>query len=1204
MSFKPPTQLQGITDLTLLAEIRPGLIEGIFDSRSYAWRLRQVLTLLDAARRANREADELPNPFADHVGRLRGVHFFRFAVLPDNKRLFLNVTFDGGWEPYMRLIWGPLGTLLDLIFCHCVDYPLAAVRSFDDYIHWVRKNEVPSQFFYADSGGSVADRAYLNRLEALQRSGARRPDADVRAAQLALQPMAPPPPTPLAVNSALRTLKGLYGLVTVFGTPLPTPPDGSMPADGGSVLLRFAQDFLADLRGWFKDGLFDPGRRFDALREPFEIERLWLMSPRWSRPALRDRRATFDKHELQAGLLDSPQAPAERFARSALVLARVTHADRARNWLASSTAPRADGTDRLISDGSHVELTPKDVLCTVAITYSGLQGLKVHESQLTALPAEFVQGMEARAGILGDLRGNHPQQWRRPRAGAAPLDLSLVHLVIQLRTCEAEDEKQDDRRSLRLNLDGWIKLHLTPEAGIEVLAIEPGWSRPREPGKPASRDHFGYVDGISQPSLKPSAGALFWDDGVKTGELLRGWVNDRGDGPQVSPEGTHASPDWLDLGSFLVVRKIRQDVDRFDAVVEKAAAALVAAGGATSIDAAQELVRAKLMGRARDGSPLMAPRGPGANDFDYRHDSDGAQCPFASHVRRANPRTTLSGKRPPRIVRRGMSYGAPDHAPGERGVLFMAYNASIAEQFEVIQRWLTGGNSGGVSSAQPDPLLGVPHAGEASVFQFTQGDQVIRVELGDQPICRLEWGLYAFVPSMHLLASLQDWIAEAPPATATALATEPAPAPPAVENKEDTAKRQIKAEFEDELCRRARWEQVRGKSGVEKIESTVMVGGFEPLMQVLRDDGSTYSASGYGKRMSAALGGSPFGQDDVGPHAGHARPVVGAVKEAIAAAVSEEQAYATAYKFTAEWLAMRLAFAQALGLPEASVDVVALGTELLAGLFTEWFGVGYEAGAIEAGGLAPAATPIRCPGHFLSVARRVFSADPNAVVDRMAKDHGKALKKWLPRWLATARKDPQAPVLKAVLNAVTQSYSTAKSGPEDVHAILANVMLGLPATWLGSWVKVLRTWTADRSLWRLQHELLLAPGSCALHVHAVKALRHALIAMMAFDPVADGIWRTVKQQHKLGDVEVAAGDVVWLGLGSALVGLPEGDPAAEDLLFGGAFRSHTDRDTPHACPGRSMAIGALLGALAALLMAGELAATASPVVLSLKPLST
>ena len=81
-------------------------------------------------------------------------------------------------------------------------------------------------------------------------------------------------------------------------------------------------------------------------------------------------------------------------------------------------------------------------------------------------------------------------------------------------------------------------------------------------------------------------------------------------------------------------------------------------------------------------------------------------CPFQSHVRRANPRST----------REDIAHRAPDHATrhvlrptpsmrkngdAERGLVFMAYNASIAEQFEVIQAWLSGGNSSG-----PKTLLG------------------------------------------------------------------------------------------------------------------------------------------------------------------------------------------------------------------------------------------------------------------------------------------------------------------------------------------------------------------------------------------------------------------------------------------------------------------------------------------------------------------
>lgn len=1206
--LKPPTQLQGITDLTLFADIKLGLIEGIFDNFSYANRLEKVLMLLDAARRTSRESDLQPNPFADAVGRLRGVHFFRFAILPPGDRLFLNVTFDGGWEPYMRLIWRPLGTLLDLIFCHCEDYPQAAVSNYDDYIAWVREREVPSQFFYADSPGTAADRTYLNRLESQQRSSGGRPGADLRAAQLALGPMAPVQPTAGVVLGTIAALKGLYGMTRLFGVP-PAVQAPTSSTDDWAVLLRFAQDYLPDLREWIAQGLFDPGQPFDTLRASFERERAWLMSPHWIRPARRDPVRPIDPAELQAGILHSPAAPADRHARGALVLVRVTDPAAARAWL--STAPIADANTK--------ELADVGVVCTVAITHTGLSALEVHEDHLAALPAEFRQGMEARAGILGDLRINHPQQWRRPHAkdAIAPIDLGLVHLLIQLRTCETAVEAaavvQGDRSALLPRLDNWIDFELRyladghTSSGLEVLAIEPAWSKPRAPQELAARNHFGYVDGISQPRLDPSPGNLFWDDFVKSGELLLGRVNDRGDGPLVAPDGSplSATPAWMEHGTFLVVRKIRQFVERFDAIVDQAAAALLAGGDASTLDDARERIRAKLMGRASNGAPLADPRGAGDNDFSYRLDADGAKCPFASHVRRANPRAASPGGVPPRIVRRGMAYGPPPEKENpkgrdadDRGVLFMAYNASIAEQFEVIQRWMTGGNSSGVSSSQADPFLGVPRAGAPTVFRFADGDRVVRVELGDQPISRLEWGLYAFVPTLPTLRTLDDLVAQPGKPRQSA----PLPMP---EDPDKEARRRVKDEFDDEKRRDAGWERVRDRSGVEKIGKTVMVGSYATVMQVLRDDGRTYSVSGYGSRMSngtEGLGASPFGEDDAVAHHGHQRDFVAKLKTAVAASIPEHVAYGAAYGFTAQYLSGKLGEARRLGLPAARIDLAEFGSALIAELCRIWFGVEYGTGVAEIGppDRLAEAKPVRCPGHFLTVARSIFSAYPNDPAKALAARDAPALKSASARWAAAASPS-SAPVLDAALRAIDETDDGKRLGAPAREGIVANLMLGLPATLLGTWLKVMKAWSAERELWLRQHELALPPGVRATYEHAEAVLREPLVRTMAKDPVADGIWRTVAQEDSLGDNKLLVDDIVWLGLGSALVEKEDDLQATEDLLFGGALQPHTDRSTPHACPGRGMAIGALLGVLAAWLQAGQWAQTPSPTVLTLKP---
>ncbi len=1202
MSRPPPTQLLGITDLTVIAPVKQGLIDGIFDSRTYEWRLRRVLALLDAARHITREGDLVPSPRMDIVGRWRGIHFFRFAVLPPGDRLLLNVSFDGGWEPYMRVIWGPLGTMLDLIFCHCDGYPLAAVSAYDDYVAWVRRHEIPSQFFYVDTGGTVADRAYLEGLEARQRVFGARPDADLRAAQLALAPVRPPPPSPLAVQDALRALRAIHGLRPFFGRSAASGQPA--PTDDEAVLLRFAQDYLSDLREWVARGEFDPGQPYDVWRPPLEAEFRWLMNKRPVPPQPRQRRGAPEPQSIQGGILRSPAAPHGCRVRGALVLVHVIDAAKARKWLREAAGTGPGKPAARISDGTAVELTADRVFCTVAITYHGLRTLGAHPDKLAALPAEFVQGMEGRAGILGDVRGNHPQHWTRPRPWATPagqsmppVDLGSVHLVIQLRTCEAGDEANTTNSwALLPRLKKWIDG--LPADALEVLAVEPGWSRPKNAGEPAARDHFGYVDGISQPSLTPSAQPLYWDDGVKTGEFLLGWPNGRGDGVrgEDGDDAATVGAGWMALGTFVVVRKIRQYVGRFDTLVERTANALVNSGIAASRDDARELVRAKLMGRGSDGRPLVTARGSGPNDFDFRNDADGAQCPFASHVRRANPRTATPGGPVPRLLRRGMSYGPPgsdERGDDDRGILFVAYNASIAEQFEVVQRWLTGGNSSGVSSAQTDPFVGVPFPGQVNVFRFVHDDRVVRVDLGDQPISALQWGLYAFVPSILLLRDIDALTrpdtSERPVAARS----------PAVRNVPPET-RDVKRMFEDELVRDRCWADVRSRSGVQRIGGCVVVGGYETVLQVLRDGGTTYSARGYGERMKQTLGESPFGRDDVGPHDGHQQPHVAAVKAAIVDAVDEAKAFATAEQVVTERLAGRLSSAQALRLPAATVDVVQLGQELIADLLARWFGVRYDDRIAQPGGLDPSASdqPVRCPGHFLSVARYVFSAYPNPVVEALAKRHSQPLKEAAAGWTASTASDPKPAVIAAVLQKLDECRVTNLGTREGT---VANVMLGLPATLLGSWAKVLVAWVRDRRLWHLQHELLRGNSSPVQYMPAKKVLRAPLVATLAADPVADGIWRTAAQRHFFRGIEVQEGDVVWLGLGSALAERPDDFDAAEDLLFGGSLVKGADRSTPHACPGRHMALGALLGGLTAFLTAGQWAATASPTTLTLKP---
>jgi deferrochelatase/peroxidase EfeB len=176
-----------------------------------------------------------------------------------------------------------------------------------------------------------------------------------------------------------------------------------------------------------------------------------------------------------------------------------------------------------------------------------------------------------------------------------------------------------------------------------------------------TREHFGFRDGFSQPKpgrADPAAGAKpKWDDGVNPGELFLGHPNDRDEPPYPQ------TPSALrDNGTFLVIRKLRQHVRAWNETLRAAASKRdpkFDGSGAAQQQATMDALAAKLMGREKDGNALANTNPPDGNDFDYAADPHGERCPFQSHVRRANPRTVLGPKaRMPRLVRRGMSYGA------------------------------------------------------------------------------------------------------------------------------------------------------------------------------------------------------------------------------------------------------------------------------------------------------------------------------------------------------------------------------------------------------------------------------------------------------------------------------------------------------------------------------------------------------------------
>src|SRR5512147_1415023 len=112
--------LQGATELTLIAPIKPGFV-AIPDPTSYASRLRTTLEFLFASRQRAVERDGLVGS-AGPLERLRSLHFVHWSIHDQDRKLLLAVSFDGPWEPYIRAIVDEAGPILDVIFSHCEGY--------------------------------------------------------------------------------------------------------------------------------------------------------------------------------------------------------------------------------------------------------------------------------------------------------------------------------------------------------------------------------------------------------------------------------------------------------------------------------------------------------------------------------------------------------------------------------------------------------------------------------------------------------------------------------------------------------------------------------------------------------------------------------------------------------------------------------------------------------------------------------------------------------------------------------------------------------------------------------------------------------------------------------------------------------------------------------------------------------------------------
>jgi Dyp-type peroxidase family len=373
---------------------------------------------------------------------------------------------------------------------------------------------------------------------------------------------------------------------------------------------------------------------------------------------------------------------------------------------------------------------------TVALSWNGIRVLGLDDDSLASFPAEFRQGMAARAEILGLTGSNHPKHWKD---GLASADLHAIVILFardvpERERCRIEHEK-----------------FLSRCAGVELMA---SLDLEAIPPFDYAHEHFGYRDRLSQPVIEGAGEEPMPGSGpaLKAGEFFLGYPDEEG----ISVE--RPQPETLSRnGSYLAYLMIEEHVGVFRDFLRQ--------HGETHDE--QELVAAKLMGRWRSGAPLVLspdkddPKLAGdlqhTNDFDYgKMDPHGYGCPLGAHIRRMNPRDTAANMNRRKMIRRGGTYGPPlpEGVPEdgqERGIAAFVGCASLVRQFEFAMNvWANDPNFHELGNER-DPFLGT----QDGTFDMTIPKRPIRKKIkGLSAFTTIRGGAYFFLPGIKALRYL------------------------------------------------------------------------------------------------------------------------------------------------------------------------------------------------------------------------------------------------------------------------------------------------------------------------------------------------------------------------------------------------------------------------------------------------------------------
>lgn len=504
-----------------------------------------------------------------------------------------------------------------------------------------------------------------------------------------------------------------------------------------------------------------------------------------------------DIAEVQGDVLGGFQADYQT-----LLFLRMQNIRAGKEWLRALT-PHITSLETLLAGrrGQTGASAGRGTWINIAFSYDGLRKLTTDADAFVDLP--FKEGLHVRSRLLGDpvdtVAEGNCDNW----VIGGPHNVPDILLLIA----------NDDRSALD------ARVALIVEGLPDSISVTYKETGAQLHGAMGAHEHFGFRDPVSQPGVRGRLSAAPADfltprenpenphqgkpgqNLVWPGEFIFGYPGQNAIDLFKPGLIADAGPAWGKNGSLLVFRRLKQDVVALRNFLQSTARKLSTQVPGLA-DLTPEKLCAKFMGRWPSGAPILcSPKADNAQLAQNPHASNnfrfvepispsnagpeqqgngngvhpqnlgdvlGLVCPQAAHIRKAYPRDhatsidTVASMETHRILRRGIPFGEPFPAPGERGLLFLAYQTSIERQFEFITRaWLNNPylRSGGDGH---DPIAGQRLYGRGG---SRARNFVLPVQRSDGTIQRVtvelptEWvtptgGGYFFVPSLTALRNL------------------------------------------------------------------------------------------------------------------------------------------------------------------------------------------------------------------------------------------------------------------------------------------------------------------------------------------------------------------------------------------------------------------------------------------------------------------